>query len=113
MWIKLTVPGVGQVGPGKIELLHLIDREKSIAAAARSMGMSYRRAWLLTDELNRMFAKPVIETRVGGNARGGARLTALGLKLVETYERALEESNHACADLLADLTRETRASGSR
>lgn len=113
LWIKLTVPGIGQVGPGKIELLRLIDREMSIAAAARCMNMSYRRAWLLVDELNRMFPTPIVETSVGGNSRGGARLTALGLKLVDTYARALDRSNESCADLLAELTREAQASSSR
>lgn len=103
LWIKLTVPGVGQIGPGKIELLRRIEHEKSIAAAARSMNMSYRRAWLLVEEMNRVLDAPVVATHVGGSARGGARLTKLGAKLVRSYERIVEKSHRACARLLDDL----------
>lgn len=104
LWIKLTVPGVGQVGPGKIELLRRIDREKSIAAAARSMGMSYRRAWLLIDELNQMFHDPVVATHVGGNVRGGANLTEFGSRLIRSYDDIVAASNRACGPILDRLS---------
>ena len=72
LWIKLTLPGVGQVGPGKVELLRKIGEHQSMAAAARAMRMSYRRAWLLVDEMNKLFAQPVVAKWQGGRSKGGA-----------------------------------------
>lgn len=105
LWIKLTFPQRAQIGPGKIELLRRIEAEKSISAAARAMEMSYRRAWLLVDELNRMLPAPVVATHVGGRGRGGAELTDYGRKLVDNYERILEDAARACAGRLGDLAR--------
>src|SRR5262245_34199765 len=79
----------GAVGPGKARLLELIAEHGSIAAAGRAMGMSYRRAWDLVDELNRCFGKPVITTQMGGQRGGGAVLTPLGETVVEHF-RAIE-----------------------
>lgn len=73
------------LGPGKIELLERVDEFGSIAAAARSMGMAYRRAWLLIDSMNRCFRTPVVRTRKGGKAQGGAYLTPLGKNLINRY----------------------------
>lgn len=77
------------LGPGKIELLERIDEYGSIAAAARSMGMAYRRAWLLIDSMNHCFRTPVVRTRKGGKAQGGAYLTPFGEMLINRY-RAME-----------------------
>jgi molybdate transport system regulatory protein len=77
------------VGPGKISLLEAIEREGSLSVAARSMGLSYRRAWNLLADLNASFADPVVETAVGGMKGGGARVTAFGRSLVKAF-RALE-----------------------
>ena len=77
------------VGPGKISLLEAIDREGSLSVAARSIGLSYRRAWNLLDDLNRSFANPVVATAVGGASGGGARVTDFGHSLVAEF-RALE-----------------------
>jgi molybdate transport system regulatory protein len=77
-----------RLGPGKIELLEAIHRHGSIAAAGRDFGMSYRRAWLLVDELNRMFATPLVEARGGGRNGGGAVLTELGELVVSLYREA-------------------------
>src|SRR3546814_18207527 len=63
---RLDFPGKGRLGPGKVRLLELIDEHGSISAAGRAMGMSYRRAWQLIDELNRIFTHHVIETKHGG-----------------------------------------------
>ena len=95
------------IGHGKIRLLEAIRDHGSISAAGRAMGMSYRRAWLLIDELNRMFDEPVIETKHGGAAGGGADLTALGHRLVHNY-RAMEDKARAAvnaelAELVANL----------
>lgn len=75
------------LGHGKIRLLELIDAHGSISSAARAMGMSYRRAWLLSDEVNRMFAEPVFATRLGGKGGGQAQLTPFGRSLVDLYRR--------------------------
>lgn len=77
-----------RLGPGKVALLEAIGRTGSIAAAGREFGMAYRRAWLLTDELNRMFAGPLVEARGGGRNGGGAALTALGEQVVGLYRVA-------------------------
>ena len=77
------------MGPGKADLLDSIDLHGSISAAARAMDMSYRRAWLLVDVMNRCWAAPLVETRAGGVARGGgARLTDEGRRVLALY-RAL------------------------
>jgi molybdate transport system regulatory protein len=100
--------GPGQaIGHGKIRLLEAVRDHGSISAGGRAMGMSYRRAWLLVDDLNRMFDEPVIETKHGGSAGGGAELTALGHRVVEHY-RAIEAKAHAAsADELAALAAAT------
>lgn len=85
-----------RVGPGKVRLLESIGRAGSISAAARDMEMSYRRAWLLIDELNAIFGTPVVETMTGGPRGGGAQLTSLGKSLIETY-RAIEADSTAVA----------------
>jgi molybdate transport system regulatory protein len=75
------------VGPGKVDLLEAIAKTGSITAAARSLGMSYRRAWLLVDTMNRCFRSPVVEAEAGGKRGGGARLTARGAEAVRRYRR--------------------------
>jgi molybdate transport system regulatory protein len=75
------------IGPGKIALLAGVAEHGSISAAARSLGMSYRRAWLLIDELNRSLAAPAIATTQGGRQGGGASVTASGEALLEIYRR--------------------------
>ncbi len=77
------------LGPGKVRLLEAIDSTGSISQAGRNLGMSYRRAWLLVDDMNNCFRDPVIEAQPGGARGGGAVLTSLGKKLVERY-RAIE-----------------------
>jgi molybdate transport system regulatory protein len=77
------------LGPGKIRLLEAIDQAGSISQAGRNLGMSYRRAWVLVDEMNNSFRQPVIETEQGGARGGGAVLTPLGKELIERY-RAME-----------------------
>lgn len=97
-------PGVA-VGPGKIDLLRQVDATRSISAAARAMGMSYKRAWQLVDVLNRDFGSPVVTTATGGRGGGGASLTPLGRALVDRYG-ALEDCLNASASVeLAALRR--------
>src|SRR5437870_8948599 len=75
------------VGPGKVDLLEAMAKTGSITAAARELGMSYRRAWLLVDTMNRCFAEPVVEAEAGGKRGGGTRLTRLGGAVVRHYRR--------------------------
>lgn len=84
------------IGPGKIDLLRAVGETRSIAAAARSLGLPYKRAWLLIDSLNEGFGRPVVETATGGKGGGGASLTPLGQQLIERYD-ALETSPNASA----------------
>jgi molybdate transport system regulatory protein len=74
-------------GPGKARLLELIRDTGSISAAARALGMSYRRAWLLADELNKLFGQRLVEPQHGGAKGGGARVTAEGTAMLEAYRR--------------------------
>ena len=75
----------GRIGRGKIQLLCHIRETGSISAAGRAMDMSYRRAWLLVDEMNRLFRTPVVESQRGGRQGGGAALTPFGAALIERY----------------------------
>jgi len=77
------------LGPGKIRLLEAVGRTGSISQAGRLLDMSYRRAWLLIDDLNQCFREPVVTTQSGGAQGGGAALTPFGQELIETY-RAIE-----------------------
>ncbi|WP_370278818.1 winged helix-turn-helix domain-containing protein [Pontibacterium sp.] len=78
------------LGPGKVELLELIEETGSISAAARRMGMSYRRAWLLVETMNRCFASPLVETAQGGKGGGGAGVSEMGQQVLSLYHQ-LEE----------------------
>ena len=77
------------IGPGKIALLEALAEAGSINAAAKRLGMSYRRAWLLIDELNACLREPAVVSATGGRHGGGSELTALGAELVRLY-RAIE-----------------------
>ena len=89
--LRLGFSGEQRLGPGKIRLLELIGETGSISAAGRAMEMSYRRAWMLVDELNRMFREPLVEARPGGAHGGGASLTEAGSEVVRRY-RAIESN---------------------
>ena len=99
--LRVDLEPSGRVGPRKVALLEQIGALGSIAAAGRSMGMSYRRAWELVEELNRCFSDPVVETRIGGNTRGGATLTALGLEVVKRFRAIEDKATKAAAAELA------------
>jgi molybdate transport system regulatory protein len=92
--LRLDWPGGGRVGPGKIRLLAAIAETGSIAAAARRLGMSYRRAWSLADAMNALFIEPVVTRQSGGPKGGGAALTLFGVQLLALY-RQMENVAHA------------------
>ena len=105
LWIKVSIPGIGQIGPGKVQLLRMIRQHESISGAARAMKMSYRRAWLLVADLNKLFARPLVSTWAGGKSRGGASLTKLGEKLIESYDTVVAESARVNKTILSELGR--------
>lgn len=92
-----------RLGPGKIELLELIDRHGSISEAARAMDMSYRRAWLLVAELNQGFHHPVVAARTGGKGGGHAGLTDFGRELLGRYRAIERDARAAVVDHLKAL----------
>ena len=103
LWIKIYFGDRGQIGPGKIRLLQGIAEHRSIAATARAMEMSYRRAWLLVDQMNKTFGAPVVETHTGGNDRGGAELTPLGTEIVARYQELLDQAQAQSEGKLGEL----------
>jgi molybdate transport system regulatory protein len=112
--LRIDLDSGARLGPGKAQLLALIVEHGSIRAAGAAMGMSYRRAWLLADEINRMFREPSIMTRHGGKSGGGAGLTAFGEQLLAACRRMEAESRRALkADLdwLARVSEPTFVSG--
>ena len=98
--LRLTFSRGVPLSHGKAELMELIRETGSIRQAAAKMDMSYRRAWLLVDELNHLFREPAIETKQGGKSGGGAALTAFGEELVKRF-RAMEA--RTMKTLAADL----------
>ena len=85
--LRVNLDPDGRIGPGKIELLEQIAAFGSISAAARKMEMSYKRAWDLVDDINRMCGQAAVARQTGGKHGGGATLTAFGASLVERYRR--------------------------
>jgi molybdate transport system regulatory protein len=103
--IRVLFGSAFAIGPGKADLLQAIAQTGSISAAARSMGMSYRRAWLLIDTMNQCFREPVVSTATGGKGGGGARITASGLTVLHRY-REMEAA--AAASVARHLSRFSR-----
>lgn len=104
LYLKIDYGDRVRIGPGKVQLLKLIRERNSISGAARAMDMSYRRAWLLVEETNLIFGQPVISTHVGGRGHGGAQLTPLGEKVIETYEVIMAKAQAAVEDELKSLS---------
>src|SRR5260221_9182240 len=75
--VRIDLDAETRIGPGKIKLLENIHANGSISAAGRAMDMSYKRAWDLGDEINRICRHPAVERQTGGKNGGGARLTPL------------------------------------
>ncbi|MDR6582152.1 molybdenum transport regulator protein [Herbaspirillum sp. BH-1] len=90
-------------GPGKADLLQAIAQTGSISGAAREMDMSYRRAWLLVEEMNRCFASPLVATATGGARGGGAAVTELGQEVLARYRRMQKKAAASIAGELRQL----------
>ncbi|MFD2263972.1 winged helix-turn-helix domain-containing protein [Lacibacterium aquatile] len=99
--LRIDFPPEDRLGRGKMQLLDLIRETGSISAAGRAMDMSYRRAWLLVDALNRMFSQPVVASQRGGPQGGGAVVTPFGEELLARF-RAMETK--LAATLADDLS---------
>ncbi|MBM3508173.1 MAG: LysR family transcriptional regulator [Alphaproteobacteria bacterium] len=83
--VRILLGSSYPLGPGKVRLLEAVAKTGSISAAARAANMSYRRAWVLIDEVNHLFRGPLVETTTGGKGGGGARLTDLGETALARY----------------------------
>jgi len=94
--VDLSSPEAGRIGPGKVALLERIASSGSLSQAARELGLSYRRGWVLLNDLNQAFGEPVVVTATGGAHGGGAKLTALGEDLIARY-RSVEQAAEKAA----------------
>ena len=103
------VEGEVRLGPGKIMLLELIAAHGSISEAARAMNMSYRRAWLLVDEMNRSFRSPVATARTGGKGGGHAALTDFGQEVIRLYRQIETDAATAAAGSMRKLEEQIAA----
>jgi molybdate transport system regulatory protein len=101
--LRITRDDVIAVGPGKIDLLEAIAKTGSITAAAKSLRMSYRRAWVLVDTMNRSLRSPVVEAEAGGKRGGGTQLTPMGADVVRLYRVVEAKAAKASAAELAAL----------
>lgn len=95
--LRINLDPDGRLGPGKVELLEQIAAFGSISAAARRMAMSYKHAWDLVEDMNRVFGKPLVAAQSGGRKGGGAQLTPAGLAVVGRF-RAIERAAAAAAE---------------
>jgi len=101
--LRVDLGGGRALGPGKVRLLEAIAETGSISKAGLVLGMSYRRAWLLVDDMNTCFRDAVIATRPGGSHGGGASLTPFGEKLVASYRAIEADATAASHRHLSDL----------
>ena len=101
--LRVALTSRDHIGPGKVRLLELIHEHGSISAAARAMDMSYRRAWLLVENMNTMFRGPVLTPAVGGMQGGGAVLTRLGREIIVRFRRMEAATRKAIGGDLAAL----------
>ena len=100
--------GSGRLGPGKVALLEHIRDSRSLAAAARAMGMSYKRAWALLAALNAMFDEPVAVSHPGRNVAGATELTPFGERVIALFravERGAAQATAAAVQELSDASR--------
>lgn len=104
--LRIDFGSKASIGPGKVALLEHIDRVGSLSQAARELGLSYRRAWLLLDDLNHSFTGPVAIASVGGVGGGGVQLTQFAKELIAAYREveraALEGTRARFAGLMKD-----------
>ncbi len=105
--VSIVFESGARIGPGKTKLLESIRDTGSISAAARKMGMSYKRAWLLLDSMNQAFTEAMVRAPPGGSGGGGATLTPFGAEVLERYRR-IDRAAAMAADDVAALGRHAR-----
>jgi molybdate transport system regulatory protein len=103
--VRLYFDDDSWLGPGKIALLEAIAAHGSISAAGRHMAMSYKRAWDLVAEMNRIFGAPVVLAQMGGKSGGGAELTKLGRDVVQHFRSIEAKAAKAAAGHARSLER--------
>lgn len=103
--LKLTFDSGLTMGPGKADLLQGIAAAGSISAAGRRMRMSYKRAWMLVEEMNAAFEAPLVESSRGGVSGGGARLTEAGEVVLAHYRKLEAITFTQGAEEIAGITR--------
>ena len=112
--VRIDIDADGRIGPGKIELLEKIQEFGSISAAGREMDMSYKRAWDLVEEINRICRQPAVDRQTGGKNGGGAALTPFGSSLVARYRKIERDAANAVRNelqaLRSDISRKKAAS---
>src|ERR1700675_493935 len=101
--IRFDFDGERRLGPGKIALLEAIARTGSISAAGRAHKMSYRRAWLLVEELNHLFGRPLVTAGPGGLKGGGAAVTSTGERIAALYREAVGTMRRSASHEIAQL----------
>ena len=106
--ISIVFDSGARIGPGKARLLECIRNTGSISAAAREMGMDYKRAWTLLDSMNQAFTEPVVAAAPGGARGGGATLTQFGVEILERYRRIQERSEAVTAEDMKALKRRAK-----
>jgi molybdate transport system regulatory protein len=106
--VSIVFESGARIGPGKAKLLESIRDTGSISAAAREMGMSYKRAWLLLDSINQAFTEAVVTAAPGGSGGGGATLTPFGAEVLERYRRIHDRASKIAADDVTALGRRAR-----
>src|SRR6202521_1865564 len=106
--VSIVFGSGARIGPGKAKLLESIRDTGSISAAARDMGMSYKRAWVLLDSINQAFTEPGVTAAPGGAGGGGAVLTPFGAEVLERYRRILDQAATIAIDDLAALKHRAR-----
>ncbi len=112
--IRLDLASGDRIGPGKIELLEAIRSTGSISGAARSIGMSYRRAWLLVEDINKALREPAVRAETGGTHGGGAVVTPAGERIVGLYRSIESRARDAAGGefrAISKLIRQGKAAG--
>lgn len=99
------------LGPGKVELLEHVEETHSLNQAAKKMGMSYMKAWLLVGLMNRSYKKPLLKMERGGSKGGGAELTETGRRVLGLYRKMHEASLQATKDPWNELRKLLRTTG--
>jgi molybdate transport system regulatory protein len=111
--IRIDLPSGDRIGPGKIALLEAIRSTGSISAGARALGMSYRRAWLLVEEINATLREPAVSAETGGRSGGGATVTPTGERIIDLYRSIESQARTAVSGEFRAIAKLVRADKAR